>query len=47
LVGKFLTEALLNHPDLEIAFVWNRSKEPLEPVDKNLVLEDLAEAASK
>ena len=25
-LGKFLTEAIINHPKLELAFVWNRTK---------------------
>ena len=45
-LGKFLTEAILNHPKLELAFVWNRTKTAFE--NSNLqpyILEDLQDCA--
>ena len=42
-LGKFLTEAILNHPKLELAFVWNRTKSVFDQsgIDSKLILEDL------
>ena len=45
--GQFLTEAVSKHESLELAFVWNRSKDVLKDLDQNLVLDDLADCASK
>ena len=48
-LGQFLTEAILKHPELELAFVWNRSKTAFESAsfDKSFVLENLEDSASK
>ena len=42
-LGKFLTEAIVNHPKLELAFVWNRTKSVFDHsgIDTNLILDDL------
>ena len=45
--GQFLTEAVSNHESLELAFVWNRSKDVLKDLDVTLILDDLADCASK
>lgn len=49
-LGRYLSKAVLDHPGLELAFVWNRSKEAFEEeaggekVEK-FVLEDLDRCA--
>lgn len=40
-LGKFLVEKIQEHPELELAFVWNRSPAALEGFPKDLVLQDL------
>ena len=42
-LGKFLTDAILNHPKLELAFVWNRTQTAFDGsgIDSKLILEDL------
>ena len=46
-LGQFLTQAILNHEDMELAFVWNRTKTVFEEennlskLPKNLILDDL------
>lgn len=45
-LGKFLTEAILNHPKLELAFVWNRTKAAFDNSKlQPYILEDLQEVA--
>lgn len=34
-------EKIQEHPDLELAFVWNRSPEALQGFQQDLVLQDL------
>ena len=48
-LGKFLTNAILNHENLELAFVWNRSKSVFDGsgLDKNLILENLEDCDKK
>ena len=41
-LGKYLSQRVSEHPELELAFVWNRSKEAFEGFEeRNLILEDL------
>jgi hypothetical protein len=35
------------HDSLELAFVWNRSKEVLKDLDPSVILDDLSECATK
>ena len=42
-----MEEAVKNHEALELAFVWNRSKDVLKDLDQNIVLDDLSECGSK
>jgi len=48
-LGKFLTKAISNHENLELAFVWNRSKSAFEGsgLDPNLILENLEDCDKK
>ena len=49
-IGQFLTKKILqNETGLELAFVWNRSKETLlsSEIDKEHILENLEECASR
>lgn len=48
-LGKFLTEAILKNPSLELAFVWNRTKAAFEgsDLDQSLILGSLEDCASK
>ena len=48
-LGKFLTEAILQRSDLELAFIWNRTKSVFEGhgLDSDLILEDLADCHLK
>ena len=48
--GQFLTQKILeNQTDLELAFVWNRSKEVLNSsnVPKELILENLEDCFTR
>jgi hypothetical protein len=47
IVGQYLTEAVKNHDGLELAFVWNRSKDILKSLDPDVVLDDLSDCAKK
>ena len=43
-LGQFLTQAILNHEDMELAFVWNRTKTVFEEenlLPKHLILDKL------
>ena len=46
-LGQFLTQAILNHEDMELAFVWNRTKTVFEEdnnlpkLPKDIILDDL------
>ena len=42
-LGKFLTQAILNHSSLELAFVWNRTQAVFEEtnLDPALICKDL------
>lgn len=41
-LGQYLIKAILEHPNLELAFVWNRSKQALiGKVDDQYICEDL------
>ena len=48
-LGKFLTNAILNHENLELVFVWNRSKSVFDGsgLDQNLILENLEDCDKK
>ena len=46
-LGQFLTEAIQKHESLELAFVWNRSKDVLGGLDRDVVLDDLSDCAAK
>ena len=47
-LGKFLTQAILNHPKLELAFVWNRTRAAFENSSLDpYILEDLQDCPSK
>ena len=49
-LGQFLTQRILeNQTDLELAFVWNRSKEVLNSsnIPKELILENLEDCATR
>lgn len=47
-LGEFLVESIQSDPDMELAFVWNRSKEALTgKVDPKHILDDLNDCASK
>ena len=48
-LGKFLTNAILNHENLELVFVWNRSKSVFDSsgLDQNLILENLEDCDKK
>jgi aspartate dehydrogenase len=48
-LGKFLTEAILNHPELELAFVWNRTRSVFinDDLDSNVILDDLKDCGTK
>jgi len=41
-LGQFLVESIQKHPDLELAWVWNRS-DISDKVDASLILRDLSE----
>ncbi len=47
--GKYLSEAILKSSDLELAFVWNRSKEAFSGsnIPKELLLEKLEDCSEK
>lgn len=40
-------EKIQEHPELELAFVWNRSPAALEGFPKDLVLQDLKDFKEK
>ena len=42
-----MTEAIQKHDSLELAFVWNRSKDVLDGLDRDVVLDDLSDCASR
>jgi len=43
-LGQYLVSSIAEHPAMELAWVWNRSQQPLQgKVDSSLVLEDLSE----
>ena len=46
-LGQFLTKTILNHSQMEIAFVWNRTKSVFENsgLPTNLILENLENCA--
>jgi len=44
-LGQYLVENILKHPDLELAWVWNRS-ELHGRVQENYILKDLADCAN-
>ena len=49
-IGQFLTKKILqNETGLELAFVWNRSKESLQcsEINKEHILENLEKCASR
>ena len=48
-LGKFLTDAILNHQNLELAFVWNRSKSAFDGsgLDPKLILQNLEDCGEK
>jgi hypothetical protein len=39
--GKYLVEKVQEHPDLDLAFVWNRSPAALEGFQQDQILRDL------
>lgn len=43
-IGQDLARRVIASDDMEIAFLWNRSPEPLATVDESLRLDDLARA---
>lgn len=46
-LGEFLVEKILAEPSLELAFVWNRSKEKLAGVvESQFILDNLSNCAS-
>ena len=46
-LGQFLSKAILDQPQLELAFVWNRSKHVFDITDlpKEVILDDLENCA--
>ncbi|EDO41188.1 predicted protein [Nematostella vectensis] len=47
-LGKYLYEAISTRDDLEVAFVWNRSKESMEgKIEEQLILTDLSLCAER
>ena len=46
-LGQFLSKAILDHPQLELAFVWNRSKQVFDNTDlpKEVILDNLENCA--
>ncbi len=42
-----MAKAVKNHEDLELAFVWNRSKDVLKDLDQDIVLDDLSQCGTK
>lgn len=47
-LGQFLAEMIVQHKELELAFVWNRSPDAFEtkPIDSSFILQNLEECAS-
>lgn len=47
-VGQFLVEQIQQADDLQLAFVWNRSLEPLRgKVNDEFILDDLSQFATR
>jgi predicted dinucleotide-utilizing enzyme len=46
-IGQYLADAVQKHEALELAFVWNRSKDVLKGLDPNVVLDDLSQCATR
>ena len=46
-LGQFLSKAILDHPQMELAFVWNRTKLAFDNSDlpREVVLDDLENCA--
>ena len=42
--GQYLVREILAHPEMELAFVWNRTAAKIEADFSQIVLEDLADA---
>lgn len=46
-LGKYLVEKIQENPDLDLAFVWNRSPAALEGFQQDLILQDLKDFSKR